>query len=113
MTSTLFAFAPAGSRGTGSVDARPYACTAVRPELRGVFLGASVLGVRAAEQGSGVPTAARAAGMAPRLRGWVAGTTGAPAAGGIHLQIDPITQNPITKNDGTTLGIHSPGRPLS
>jgi len=92
----MFATAPAGVFGTGSVDARPYACVAVRPSLT-----APVAGV----QGTRVP----AAGMARRRSADLTGI-GFPAA----LVTTTEQHDPIGTNDGTTpLGIHSPGRPTS
>jgi hypothetical protein len=89
--STPFASAPAGVLGSGSVDARPYACAAALPSLM-----APVAGFR----GTGVPT------VGTRLRVEGMPATGTPAALQQH--------DPITPNDGTTpLGIHSPGRPKS
>jgi hypothetical protein len=92
----MFALAPAGVFGTGSVDARPHACVAVRPSLQ-----APVAGV----QGTRVPTA----GMT-RRRGADLAAIGFPAA----LVTTTEQHDPISTNDGTTpLGIHSPGRPTS
>jgi hypothetical protein len=99
MTSTLFAFAPAGVLGSGSADARPYACTAVRPSLL------PPVGV---VEGTGVPFAATA-----RRRG-------AELVTGVGIAVQATTlpvasmQDPISKNDGTTpLGIHPRGRSTS
>jgi hypothetical protein len=91
-----FALAPAGVFGTGSADARPYACVAVRPSLK-----APVAGL----QGTRLPVA----GMARRRGAELAGI-GFPAA----LPTTTQQHDPISTNDGTTpLGIHSPGRPKS
>jgi hypothetical protein len=102
MSSTSFAFAPAGVLGSGSVDVRPYSCAAV-PSAP---LGAPV-GVAAVVKGSGLPVSAPATGMPARFRGWATEATGAPAFD-VRQHDDLITQN-----DGTTLGNHSPGRPKS
>jgi hypothetical protein len=90
MITDTISFAPAWVPGTGSVVARPYACATALPSLI------------AAATGTRVP----ADGMA-RLRGTEVAGFGfvAPMA----QQHDPIN----TQNDGTTLGIHSPGRPKS
>jgi hypothetical protein len=97
MLSSVYVNAPAGVLGTGSVDARPESCAAVRPALLGAVSG--VAGTRV--PATGLPSAA---GLPPIFRGWSgAGTT--PA---LRMQHDQIN------NDGTTpLGNHSPGRPLS
>jgi hypothetical protein len=98
MTSTLFAFAPAGIPGSGSADARPHACATVRPSL---------LPPVAVVDGTRVPVVVMA-----RRRG-------AEALAGFGAAIDgtavPTTQHdPISKNDGTTpLGIHPRGRSTS
>jgi hypothetical protein len=99
VTSTLFAFAPAGVLGSGSADARPLACTAVRPSLL------PPVGV---VEGTRVPFVAMA-----RLRG-------AEAFAGVGTAVQATTasiasqHDPIGKNDGTTpLGIHPRGRSTS
>ena len=99
MTSTLFAFAPAGVLGSGSVDARPYACTAVRPSLL------PPVGV---VEGTRVPSVAIGRGR------------GAEVVTGIGTALSATTlpiaqmQHQIRKNDGTTpLGIHPRGRSTS
>jgi hypothetical protein len=94
---SMFASAPAGVLGSGSVDARPYACAAVRPSL------VPVAGVLAAAEGTRVPFAGT-----DRRRGTDLAGTGVLAALPAMKQHDPITQN-----DGTTLGNHSRGRPKS
>ena len=103
MTSTSFAFAPAGVLGSGSADVRPYSCAAVPSAL----LGGQV-GVAAVVKGSGLPVSVPATGMPARFRGWATEATGARTTVGVRQHIDLITQN-----DGTTLGIHSPRRPQS
>jgi len=103
VTSTPFAFAPAGVLGSGSLDVRPYSCAAVPSAL----LGAPV-GVAAVVKGSGLPVSAPATGMPARFRGWATEATGAPSTFDVRQHNDLITQN-----DGTTLGNHSPGRPKS
>ena len=96
MITNTFALAPAGVLGTGSADARPYACVAVRPSLK-----AHVAGV----QGTRVP----AAGIARRRGAELAGIA-FPAA----LLTATQQHDPIGTNDGTTpLGIQPPGRPKS
>ena len=100
MLSTTFALAPAGVIGSGPVDARPYACTAVRPSL---------LPTVAVVGGTRVP----AAGMVRRRNAeGLAGFEGVITATALPTvkQHDPIS----TKNDGTTpLGIHPRGRSTS
>ena len=99
MLSSTFTFAPAGVLGSGSVDARPYACAAVRPSL---------LPTVAVVGGTRVP----AAGMVRRRNaGDLAGFRSA-----LETTALPITEqhDPITQNDGTTpLGIHPRGRSTS
>ena len=92
MTATMWTFAPAGVLGAGSADARPYPGVAVRlPALPPVGIAA---------QGTGVPTA--------RLRGM----TGIPCAPrGEFIAQRFVAKH--TQNDGTTLGFHPSGRPLS
>ena len=98
MSINAFAFAPAGVLGSGSVDVRPHGCVAVRPSL---------LGVGAGVQGTGVPFAAMARSRDAEV---LAGVWGAVQATALSIASQ---HDPITKNDGTTLGIHSPGRPQS
>lgn len=104
MLSSTFQFASAGVLARGGVDARPYACAAVRPSL----LPAAVPTV-AVLDGTRVPVA----GM-PRRRNAedLAGFAGVVTATALPIttQHDPIS----TKNDGTTpLGIHPRGRSTS
>lgn len=88
MLSSFSMTAPAGLCGEGSVAVRP-----------------SLLGTVPVAQGSGLPVA----GMAPRYRDRVAVRTGFGAA-----PIQKTTSNDlITQNDGTTLGIHPSRRPGS
>jgi hypothetical protein len=113
MLTNTYAFAPAGVLGSGSADARPHACTAVRPALLGVVARVQGTAVPAALPAAALPatalpaTAWKAVGMqlvavAPRVR---------PAA--IDAFVRPQT-DPITQNDGTTpLGIHPRGRSTS
>lgn len=81
--------APAGDLGLGAADVRADRLAAVR------------MAVPAAPRpGTGVPTAAR-------LRGPIAGVVGVVAP-------NPCSTSSTDKfHNGTTLGIHSPGRPLS
>jgi hypothetical protein len=103
MTSTLFAFAPAGVLGSGSADARPQACAAASAALLG-----GPVGVPAVVKGSGLPVSVPATGMPARFRGWATEATGVPTAYDVRQHIDLIAQN-----DGTTLGIHPRGRSTS
>jgi hypothetical protein len=94
-----FAFAPTGVPGSGSVVARPYAvpCPSLLRPITGAWgTGAPVAGSPVA--GGPVAGGPVAGGMA-RLRG-----TAVPCT----AQHDPNAQN-----DGTTLGFHPSGRPLS
>jgi hypothetical protein len=103
MTKTTWTFAPAGVLGMGSSDVRPYPGVVVCPTPEAV-------------RGTGLPTVGfaadvRATGDVVRLRkltGSVAvpAHTDAPAAQKFDAQQS-------TQNDGTTLGIHSRGRPQS
>jgi hypothetical protein len=90
MISTMWTDAPAGVSRTGSLAARPAGCTAERPyaRLRAFASVAPVFGT--------APTGGRLDG------------TAVPA-----VQLHGVAVQRITPNDGTTLGIHSPGRPLS
>jgi hypothetical protein len=105
MTKTTWTFAPAGVLGQGSADARPYAGVVVCP-------------TPAAVQGTGLP----AGGFAAEVRGVFGADTARLRA--LHSSVAvlartdaPAAQKFIaqqsTQNDGTTLGIHSPGRPQS
>jgi hypothetical protein len=90
MISTTWTTAPAGVSGTGSLVARAADCVGEQSSAR----------LRA------LPSVASVFAMAPtggRLDG-----TAVPA---VHQH--GAAQKRITPNDGTTLGIHSPGRPLS
>jgi hypothetical protein len=104
MTKTMWTFIPAGVLGSGSVDVRPYPGVVVCP-------------TPVAVQGTGLP----AVGVVADAQ-----TTGADVArlrsltGSVAVQArthEPATQQYIdqkfAQNDGTTLGIHSPGRPQS
>jgi hypothetical protein len=99
MLSSTFSLAPAGVLGSGSVDARPYACAAVRPSLLPTV--GVVEGIRVPSAVMGRPRGADLlAGIAPTF-----GTTALSTT----EQHDPIAQN-----DGTTpLGIHPRGRSTS
>jgi hypothetical protein len=96
MLSTPWTAAPAGLSGPG-VDVRPYVaeCALARPDSSGAVV---------AVQGTRVPTAGRlAVATTTRHRGTGLFTTGMPTT----QQFDQIPQN------GTTLGNHPSGRPLS
>ena len=92
MLSNLSMTAPAGVDGRGSV--------AVCPSLL-----AAVSGV----QGTGLPTA----GITPRLRGQEVTGFGVGVARGSARPMTTAQHDQIAQNDGTTLGIHSSGRPRS
>jgi len=90
MTSTTWTSAPAGDTGTGSFAARALDCADAPFSAR----------LRA------LPTAAPVFAVAPtggRLDG-----TAVPA-----VRQHGVVQKRITPNNDTTLGIHTPGRPLS
>jgi hypothetical protein len=90
MISTMWTTAPAGVSGPGSLAARAADCVAVWPVARPRALAVAPVFAIA-------PTGGRLDG------------TAVPA-----VQQQPgVVQKRITPNDGTTLGIHSPGRPLS
>lgn len=98
MRNVVVTSVPAGVLGTGSVDVRPSSCAAIRPALLGAV--APIAGTRV--PAAGLPKAY--AGMSPTFRGW----TGAVLTPAIRTQHDQL------ENDSTTtLGNHSPGRPLS
>ncbi len=88
--------APAGFLGLGSADARPYAAVgaAVRPDLARR---------RAAVQGTGLPLG----GVVPATA--LDGTAAVATASLAHR----TGMKNFAQNDGTTLGIHSSGRPQS
>lgn len=88
MLSSFWMTAPAGSCGRGSVAVRP-----------------SLLAAVPVVQGSGLPFAS----MAPRHRDQVVDRIGF----GTALLQKTTTNDPITQNDGTTLGNHPSGRPRS
>ena len=105
MTDTMWTLVPAGVLGQGIADVRPYPGVVVCPTVDTV-------------QGTGLP----AGGFAAEIRG----VFGADAArlraqhGSVAVlaRTDvPAAQKFIaqqsTQNDGTTLGIHSSGRPQS
>ena len=102
MTTTTWTFAPAGVLGQGIADARPYPGVVVCPTPEAV----RGTGLRAVGSVVDVPAAHSA-----RLRSLnesvaVLARTDAPAT--------PLsTDQQFTQIDGTTLGIHSPGRPQS
>ena len=97
MLSTTSTTAPTAFAGLG-VEVRPYAdCAAARPDLGDVAGWV---------RGSGVPS-----GSALRHRG-----TGLPTGMPITSALVPLSQrkfDQIPQNDGTTLGYHPSGRPLS
>jgi hypothetical protein len=100
MTKTMWTFAPAGVLGQGLADVRPYPGVVVCPTPDAV-------------RGTGLPAVGFAAdarvteGDVARLRPVaVLARTHAPAAQKFDAQQS-------TQNDGTTLGIHSRGRPQS
>ena len=102
MTKTTWTFVPAGVLGQGIADARPYPGVVVCPTPEAV----RGTGLRAVGSVVDVPAAHSA-----RLRSLnesvaVLARTDAPAA-------QKFIAQQSTQNDGTTLGIHTPGRPRS
>jgi hypothetical protein len=104
-----FAFAPTGVPGSGSVVARPYAvpCPSLLRPITGAW-------------GTGAPVAGSPVAGGPVAGGPVAGgpVAGGPVAGGmarLRGTAVPCTaqHDPNAQNDGTTLGFHPSGRPLS
>ena len=104
MTTTTWTSVPAGVLGTGSVDVRPYPGVVVCPTPEAV-------------RGTGLPAVGFPADLRvatadlARLRSLngpiaVLARTDVPAA-------QKFIAQQSTQNDGTTLGIHSPGRPQS
>ena len=105
MTKTTWTFAPAGVLGQGLADVRPYPGVVVCP-------------APAAVQGAGLP----AGGFAADVRGMTSDEIARlrPGTGSVAVLARtsaPSAQNFIaqqsTQNDGTALGIHTPGRPQS
>ena len=105
MTKTTWTFAPAGVLGQGIADVRPYPGVVVCPTPESV-------------QGTGLP----AGGFAADVRGMTGDEIARlrPVTGSVAVLArthEPATQQYIdqkfAQNDGTTLGIHSPGRPQS
>ncbi len=105
MTTTTWTSAPAGVLGQGIADARPYPGVVVCPTPEAV-------------RGTGLP----ADGFAADVRGMTGDEIARlrPLTGSVAVLArthEPATQQSIdqkfAKNDGTTLGIHSPGRPQS
>jgi hypothetical protein len=103
MTKNTWTFVPAGVLGQGSADVRPYPGVVVCPTPD-------------AMRGTGLPTVGFAAdvrtgGVVDRLRS----LNGAVAV--LARTHEPATAQFIdqkfAQNDGTTLGIHTPGRPRS
>jgi hypothetical protein len=104
MTKTTWTFVPAGVLGQGSADVRPYPGVVVCP-------------TPVAVQGTGLPAVGFTAdvratgGDVARLRS----LNGSVAV--LARTHEPATQQSIdqkfAQNDGTILGIHSPGRPQS
>ena len=110
MTKTTWMFAPAGVLGQGIADVRPYPGVVVCP-------------TPVAAQGTGLPSG----GFSAEVRGAVGDDTALlrPLTGAVAVLArthEPVAQKfaaqkfidqQSTQNDGTTLGIHSPGRPQS
>jgi hypothetical protein len=101
--STTWTDAPAGFSGPGRLGMSQEACPAVMG-------GAPVVMVPVAApiQGSGAPTAAR---LRPIDEPGVVGKSFLQALVASPLSVD--TSTTYIDNNGTTLGIHPPGRPQS
>ena len=100
MTTTTWTSVPAGMLGQGNADVRPYPGVVVRPAAEPA-------------RGTGLPAVGfagdtrTACGDGARTRALtVLARFDAPAA-------EKSIAQQSTQNDGTTLGIHSPGRPQS
>ena len=103
MTKTMWTFAPAGVLGQGSADVRPYPGVVVCPTpLAAWGTGLPTVGVLADE---------RAGADVARIRP-LNGSVAVPARIRETATQHFIDQQ-FAQNDGTTLGIHSPGRPQS
>ncbi len=105
MISTTWTDAPAGFSGTGRTGMSPYACRSV------VDGGAPVLmaPVAALIQGTGLPVATRLRQIDER---GVAHESFLQALA-VASPMSPIADTTDIDNNGTTLGIHPPGRPQS
>jgi len=112
MIATMWSSAPAGVSGPGSLVARPATCGNLpgAARLRALPLSAAVrIAVAGAPfQGTAVPGAPQVD-LVPTGRGGDAtrGTDDFRAPAGVYLQ------DKRNDDNTTTLGIHSPGRPLS
>lgn len=104
MTKTTWMSAPAGVLGQGIADVRPYPGVVVRPTSGSV----RTTGLPAVAFAGDVRTARGDVARLRALHGSVAvlASTDAPAA-------QKFIAEQSTQNDGTTLGIQSPGRPQS
>ena len=104
MTKTTWTFVPAGMLGQGNADARPYPGVVVCPTAEPV-------------RGTGAPIGGFTAEDRGMTRDGIARLRPLTAAAGLERTDAPAAQKLIahqsTQNDGTTLGIHSPGRPQS
>jgi hypothetical protein len=105
MTKTTWTFAPAGVLGQGIADVRPYPGVVVCPTVDSV-------------RGTGLPAGAFAAEVPGVFRADAARLRTLPGQVAVLARTDaPTAQKFIaqqsTQNDGTTLGIHTPGRPQS
>ncbi|WP_040338370.1 hypothetical protein [Candidatus Blastococcus massiliensis] len=98
MISTTWTDAPTGFPGSGGVAVRPAACLAAGGNR------IVVAPVAAQVQGTGVP-------VAVRLRAIDERHTARPSYLKDLAGIAPMSTT--TENNGTTLGIHPPGRPQS
>ena len=91
MITNTWTFCPAGVLGTGSADARP---------VTGVAVRMPAVSPTVEFQGTGLPISRRRVDI-----------VGTPPRGDYLAQ--RFVAKHSTQNDGTTLGFHSSGRPLS
>ena len=103
MISTTWTDAPAGFSGTGRTGMSQYAC----PSVAGARI--VMAPVAAPIRGTGLPVAAR---LRPIDERGVAHESFLQALA-VASPMSPIADKTDIDNNGTTLGIHPPGRPQS
>ena len=104
MISTTWTDAPAGFSGTGRTGMSSYACSSVGGGARIVMAP-----VAAPVRGTGLPMATR---LRPIDERGVAHESFLQALA-VASPMSPIADKTDFDNNGTTLGIHPPGRPQS
>ena len=107
MISTTWTDAPAGFSGPGRTGMSPYSCSVVVGGARIV-----IAPVAAPVRGTGLPVAARLRPIDERGVTQESFLQQAPAVAGA-APLSATTHKNGTDNNGTTLGIHPPGRPQS